>query len=38
VVEKTGGGVLAKSDDAAGLGDAIYDLWKAPALAADLGS
>jgi glycosyltransferase involved in cell wall biosynthesis len=38
VVEETGGGVLAKSDDAAGLADAIYDLWKTPGLAADLGS
>jgi len=38
VVEKTGGGVLAMSDDDAGLADAIYDLWKAPGLAAELGS
>jgi glycosyltransferase involved in cell wall biosynthesis len=38
VLGKTGGGVLAMSDDAAGLADAIYDLWKAPGLAADLGS
>jgi glycosyltransferase involved in cell wall biosynthesis len=35
---KTGGGVLAATDDAVGLADAIYELWKAPERAADLGS
>ena len=37
VVGKTGGGVLSESDDAAGLADAMYDLWKTPGAAADLG-
>ena len=38
VVEKTGGGVLAATNDAAGLADAIHHLWKTPGLAAELGS
>ena len=38
IIAKTGGGVLTAIDDAAGLADAIYQLWKAPERAADLGS
>lgn len=37
IVEKTAGGVLAQSPDAAGLADALYGLWTTPGLAADLG-
>jgi glycosyltransferase involved in cell wall biosynthesis len=37
IVERTGGGVLARSDAAADVADAIYQLWKDPARAADLG-
>jgi glycosyltransferase involved in cell wall biosynthesis len=37
IIGRTSGGLLAATDDAAGLADAIYELWKTPALAADLG-
>jgi glycosyltransferase involved in cell wall biosynthesis len=38
IIGRTGGGVLTATADAAGLADAIYELWKAPERAADLGS
>lgn len=37
IIERTGGGVLARSDSAADVADAIYELWKDPARAAELG-
>ncbi len=37
MIERTGGGVLAKSDAGADVADALYDLWKNPARAAELG-
>jgi len=37
IVERTRGGLLYESNDAAGLAEAIYSLWKNPELAADLG-
>ena len=37
IIERTGGGVLARSDSGADVADAIYDLWKDPARAAELG-
>ena len=38
IIGRTSGGLLAATNDAAGLADAIYNLWKAPELSADLGS
>jgi glycosyltransferase involved in cell wall biosynthesis len=37
IVEKTGGGILVEPDDTAGLAQAIYSLWKDPALLERLG-
>ena len=37
MIEKTGGGVLFEPEDAAGLADAIYALWKDPARLEQLG-
>ena len=37
ILERTGGGVLARSDSPADVADAIYELWKDPARAAELG-
>ncbi len=37
IVERTAGGVLARSADTGGLADAIYELWKNSAMAAELG-
>ncbi len=37
IIERTGGGLLAKSDSGADVADALYDLWKDPARAAELG-
>ena len=37
LIERTGGGVLARSDGGADVADALYDLWKDPARAAELG-
>jgi len=37
IIERTGGGVLARSDSGADVADAIYELWKDPARAAELG-
>ena len=37
IIERTGGGVLARSDSGADVADAIYELWKDPAWAAELG-
>src|SRR5215831_5024211 len=36
IVERTGGGLLCESNDAASLAEAIYSLWKNPELANDL--
>jgi len=36
IIERTGGGLLCKPNDAASLADAIYSLWKNPELANDL--
>jgi glycosyltransferase involved in cell wall biosynthesis len=37
ILERTGGGVMVEPDDPASLADAIYRLWKAPELVAELG-
>ena len=37
IVERTQGGLLFQPEDAAGLAEAIYSLWKNPELADDLG-
>ena len=37
IIERTGGGVLARSEAGADVADAIYELWKDPARAAELG-
>jgi len=37
ILEKTGGGILVESGDAASLAEGIYKLWKNPELAAELG-
>jgi glycosyltransferase involved in cell wall biosynthesis len=37
ILERTGGGVLAKSESGADVADAIFELWKDPARAAALG-
>jgi glycosyltransferase involved in cell wall biosynthesis len=37
ILERTGGGVLARSDAGADVADAIYELWKDPERAAELG-
>ena len=37
IIERTGGGVLARSDAGADVADAIYELWKDPARAAEMG-
>ena len=37
IIARTGGGVLAKSEAGADVADALYDLWKDPARAAQLG-
>lgn len=37
MIEKTGGGVLARSDSGADVADALYDLWKDPERAAEMG-
>lgn len=36
MIEKTNGGLLFEPEDAAGLAEAIYSLWKNPELASDL--
>ena len=37
VIARTGGGVLAKSETGADVADALYELWKNPEFAAELG-
>jgi glycosyltransferase involved in cell wall biosynthesis len=37
MIERTGGGLLARSDSGADVADALYDLWKDPARAAEMG-
>jgi glycosyltransferase involved in cell wall biosynthesis len=37
MVERTGGGLLARSEAGADVADALYDLWQDPARAAELG-
>ncbi|MGE3492824.1 MAG: glycosyltransferase, partial [Vicinamibacterales bacterium] len=37
VIGRTGGGVLAASESGADVADALYDLWRDPARAAELG-
>jgi glycosyltransferase involved in cell wall biosynthesis len=37
MIERTGGGLLAKSDSGRDVADALYDLWKDPARAAEMG-
>ncbi|HJU44399.1 MAG TPA: glycosyltransferase family 4 protein [Vicinamibacterales bacterium] len=37
IIERTGGGVLARSDAGGDVADAIHELWKDPARAAELG-
>ncbi len=37
LIERTGGGVLARSDSGADVADAIYGLWKEPEMAAAIG-
>jgi glycosyltransferase involved in cell wall biosynthesis len=37
IIERTGGGLLARSDNGADVADALYDLWTNPARAAELG-
>jgi glycosyltransferase involved in cell wall biosynthesis len=37
IIERTGGGVLARSDAGADVAEAIYELWKDPERAAELG-
>jgi glycosyltransferase involved in cell wall biosynthesis len=37
ILEKTGGGIMVETGDAASLADGIYRLWKDPELAAELG-
>ena len=37
VIERTGGGVLARTEAGADVADALYDLWQDPARAAELG-
>ena len=37
IIERTGGGLLARSASGADVADALYDLWKDPARAAEMG-
>jgi glycosyltransferase involved in cell wall biosynthesis len=37
MIERTGGGVLARSDSGRDVADALYDVWKDPAGAAEMG-
>ena len=37
LIAKTGGGILARSDSGADVADALYDVWKDPAGAAEMG-
>jgi glycosyltransferase involved in cell wall biosynthesis len=37
MIERTGGGLLAKSDSGADVADALYDVWQDPARAAEMG-
>jgi len=37
MIGRTGGGVLASSESGADIADALYDLWRNPARAAELG-
>ena len=37
MIERTGGGVLAKSEAGADVADAIYEIWQDPARAAEMG-
>lgn len=37
IIARTGGGLLARSESGADVADALYDLWKDPARAAELG-
>ena len=37
IIERTGGGLLAKSASGADVADALYDVWKDPARAAEMG-
>ena len=37
ILERTGGGLLARSASGADMADALYDVWKDPARAAELG-
>ena len=37
MIERTGGGVLARSERGSDVADALYDLWRDPARAAELG-
>jgi glycosyltransferase involved in cell wall biosynthesis len=37
IIERTGGGVLARSEAGADVADAIHELWKDPARAAEIG-
>jgi glycosyltransferase involved in cell wall biosynthesis len=38
ILQKTGGGVLARSEQPADIADGIMDIWRDPARAADLGA
>ena len=37
IIARTGGGLLARSDSGADVADALYDVWKDPARAAEMG-
>ena len=37
IIERTGGGLLARTASGADVADALYDVWKDPARAADMG-
>jgi glycosyltransferase involved in cell wall biosynthesis len=37
IIERTGGGLLARSESGADVADALYDMWKDPARAAEMG-
>jgi glycosyltransferase involved in cell wall biosynthesis len=37
MIERTGGGVLARSDAGSDIADALYDVWQDPARAAEMG-
>jgi glycosyltransferase involved in cell wall biosynthesis len=37
MIERTGGGLLARSESGRDVADALYDVWKDPARAAELG-